>query len=42
MNSNFIAEEIIRTLVGSSVLVIAVPLTTFLAALWYARKHVES
>ncbi len=39
MNSNFIAEEIVRTLVGSSVLVIAVPLTTLLAALWFSRQH---
>ncbi len=38
MNSNFIAEEIVRTLVGSSVLVVAVPLTTFLAAYWYSRR----
>ncbi len=39
MNSNFIAEEIIRTLVGSSVLVIAVPITTLLAAWFYSRKR---
>ena len=38
LNSNFIAEEIVRTLVGSSVLVIAVPLTTILAAFFYSRK----
>ncbi|MEK7084303.1 MAG: YibE/F family protein [Patescibacteria group bacterium] len=36
-NSNFIAEEIVRTLVGSSALIIAVPVTTFLAAYWYSR-----
>ncbi len=34
LNGNFIGEEIVRTLVGSSVLVIAVPLTTFLAAFY--------
>jgi uncharacterized membrane protein len=38
LNGDFIAEEIIRTLVGSSVLVIAVPLTTFLAAYFYSRN----
>ncbi len=38
MNSNFIAEEIIRTLVGSSVLVVAVPLTTLLAAWHYSKR----
>ncbi len=31
-NSNFIAEEVVRTLVGSSALIIAVPLTTYFAA----------
>jgi uncharacterized membrane protein len=39
LNSNFIAEEIVRTLVGSSVLVIAVPLTSLLAALYYSRHQ---
>lgn len=39
LNSNFIAEEIVRTLVGSSALVLAVPLTTFLAAFFYTRKR---
>ncbi len=37
LNSNFIAEELIRTLVGSSVLVLAVPLTTILASWWMTR-----
>lgn len=37
MNSGFMSEEIVRTLVGSLVLVIAVPLTTFLAAYYYSR-----
>lgn len=40
LNSSFIAEEIVRTLVGSSVLVLAVPLTTLLAAVWYSRQNV--
>ncbi len=38
LNSNFMAEEIVRTLVGSAVLVVAVPLTTFLAATFYSNK----
>jgi len=37
LNSEVIAEEIIRTLAGSIGLVLAVPLTTFLAA-WYLKK----
>lgn len=37
MNSGFMAEEIVRTLVGSLVLVIAVPLTTLIAAYSYSR-----
>lgn len=35
LNSEFLAEEIIRTLVGSIMLVIAVPLSTILAAYLY-------
>lgn len=38
INSAFIAEEIVRTMVGSTVLVLAVPISTFLAAWWYTRK----
>jgi len=38
-NSEFIAEEIVRTLVGSSALVLAVPLTTFLAAWFFGREN---
>ncbi len=34
LNGEFIAEEIVRTLVGSSALLLAVPITTALAA-WY-------
>ncbi len=34
LNGNFLAEEIARTMVASSALVIAVPITTGLAALW--------
>lgn len=41
LNSNFIAEEIVRTLVGSSALVVAVPITTALAALVFSRKELR-
>jgi uncharacterized membrane protein len=37
INYEFIAEELIRTLVGSIGLVMAVPITTFLAALMFAK-----
>ncbi len=36
LNGEFFAEEIIRTLVGSTALVLAVPITTFLAARFLA------
>ncbi|OGH69283.1 MAG: hypothetical protein A3D53_00700 [Candidatus Magasanikbacteria bacterium RIFCSPHIGHO2_02_FULL_45_10] len=39
LNSNFIAEEVVRTLVGSSALIIAVPVTTFFAAYFFSRKN---
>jgi len=38
INSAFIAEEIVRTMVGSTVLVLSVPITTFLAAWMYSRS----
>lgn len=38
INSEYIAEEIIRTLVGSSALILAVPITTALAA-WAFQDH---
>lgn len=37
-NSEFIAEEVIRTLVGSTALVLAVPISTFLAAWVFSRN----
>ncbi len=37
-NSEFIAEEVIRTLVGSSALILAVPLSTLMAVRYLARK----
>ncbi|HYC80108.1 MAG TPA: YibE/F family protein, partial [Candidatus Binatia bacterium] len=41
LNSEFIAEELIRTLVGSVALMLAVPITTFLAAYYFSRRPVE-
>ena len=38
LNSEFIAEELIRTLVGSSILILAVPLATLISAYSYGRK----
>ncbi len=38
VNYEFIAEEIVRTLVGSIGLISAVPITTILAAMWFGRK----
>ena len=37
LNSEFLAEEIIRALAGSFALVLAVPISTFIAA-WYFRR----
>ncbi len=37
INYEFLAEEIIRTLVGSIGLILAVPITTFVAANWYKK-----
>jgi uncharacterized membrane protein len=34
-NSNLIAEEVVRTIVGSCALILAVPITTFLAARFF-------
>ncbi|HEV8601571.1 MAG TPA: YibE/F family protein [Patescibacteria group bacterium] len=39
LNSEFIAEEIIRTLVGSITLIVAVPITTLLAAYFWSRSE---
>lgn len=38
LNGEFIAEELVRTLVGSSALVLAVPLSSFLAAFFFSRS----
>lgn len=39
INSEVIATEIVRTLVGSIILVLAVPLATFLAVRFYDKTH---
>ena len=42
LNSEMIAQEIVRTLVGSSALILAVLITTFLASSYFASKtHYE-
>lgn len=38
VNSEIIAEEIVRTLVGSICLILAVPISTFIAARWFATR----
>ena len=37
LNSEFIVEEIVRTLVGSRALILAVPITTYIAAYYFAK-----
>lgn len=39
LNSEFIAEEIVRTMVGSMTLVLAVPIATFFASYILAKKY---
>jgi len=39
LNSEAIAEELVRTLVGSVALILAVPITTALAAWWWTRSQ---
>jgi uncharacterized membrane protein len=40
LNSEYVAEEVVRTLVGSSAIILAVPITTFIAAYVFGRaKH---
>lgn len=41
VNSEFVAEEIVRTLVGSMALILAVPITTALAAYVFSRTTVK-
>lgn len=42
INSQMISEEIIRTLVGSIALVLAVPITTVMAAYWFSAKTTKN
>ena len=42
LNTETIAEEIIRTLVGSVALMVAVPITTLLAAWWFTKAGHEA
>jgi uncharacterized membrane protein len=42
INSEFISEEIVRALVGSTALVLAVPFTSFLATMYFTRIKKES
>lgn len=41
LNSEFLAQEIVRTLAGSTAIVLAVPITTVIAAFIYSNIHVE-
>jgi uncharacterized membrane protein len=38
LNSEFVAEELVRTLVGSAALILAVPISTLLAAYYYKKN----
>ncbi len=38
LNNQDIAEEIVRTIVGSATLILAVPITTALAAVYFGKK----
>jgi uncharacterized membrane protein len=42
INSEFVVEEIVRTIVGSLALALAVPITTALAAYWFGRQPVTT
>lgn len=41
LNSEFLAEEIVRTLVGSMTLIVAIPMATLLAAYYYSGKKAK-
>lgn len=41
LNNQDIAEEIVRTIVGSATLILAVPITTALAAVYFGKKSVR-
>ncbi len=42
INSEFISQEIVRTVAGSSAILLAVPITSVFAAYWYSRRSFES
>lgn len=42
LNSEFVVEEIVRTVVGSMALAVAVPITTWLAAKWFVEWFPKS
>lgn len=42
LNNEFLAEEIVRTLVGSATLILAVPISTLLAAWVYSKRSNET
>ena len=42
INSQFMAEEIIRTLVGSISLILAVPISTYIAAHFLSKRDVST
>ncbi len=42
LNSEFLAEEIVRTIVGSATLLLAVPISTWLAAYYFEGRKLEA
>ncbi len=42
LNSEFVVEEVVRTIVGSMALAVAVPITTWLAAKWFVQWFPDS
>lgn len=41
INSEFISQEIVRTVAGSSAILLAVPITSVFAAYWYSRRGTD-
>ena len=41
LNSEYLIEEIIRSLVGSLALILAVPISTFIAAKYYKKPSIK-
>jgi len=42
LNSEHIVEEVVRTVVGSFALTLAVPISTLIAAYWYGQKSIST